>query len=367
MAYVSQTRVSSGPRAVGLPAWVANAPNPGNFYELPGTALSSVPPAITPAGSPDAKVTAWGTLVCDPVNSVIYGAANGGHTDYAGNEVDGIALNVANPAWVELRAPTPAASVTTAADRYLDGRPASAHGYYTVQFDSEGGSSRIIRVGGGSRWFDAGVIQATDAFGIASNDWSTLTSISGLLAGFENPAVCRDTRNGNIFMAGSPSQWVMAKWEKSTNTWSDVRSAATTELSFAAARTASAWDSTRNRIFFIGGTNAVKHVYTPDTNADAAITLSGASAAPVAALFDAGMVYIPSLDVFLARDVGAGGTIYQITPSGVCTTFATTGGGSIAAASTNAIYGRFQYVPNLKGCVYWPTYTSNCWYLRVEA
>jgi hypothetical protein len=349
-------------------AWItANAGSVGACYEIPGTSLTLSEPTITPVGTLSAKIGAWGGFACNPVTSTIYSTANGGHTDYSGNETNAIAMDVASPAWTMPRQPTVNALVTTAADRYLDGNPASAHGYYTHVFDNEGTDSRVIRFGGGSRWFDGGVIQTTDAYDTAATTWSALTTMTGLLAGFENPSVCRDPRNGNVYIAGSPSQWVMAKWTKSTNTWSDVRSAATTELSFAAARTAAAWDSTRNRIFFIGGSNAVKHVYTPDTNTDAAITLSGAAAAAVGGLFDAGLAYIPSGDFFLARDGGGtGGTFYKITPTGVCTVFATTGGSAIPTASGNQVYTRLVYVPALQSCVLLSNYANNLWLIRVE-
>lgn len=349
----------------GLPAWItANANSVGTWYQMPGTNISSVEPASVPAGAtgPTSKVDAWCSFSVDPTNSVVYSAANGGHTDYAGNEVDAIALNVSSPAWVESRAPTGAGSVTTTSDRYSDSRPASRHSYYGQLFDNHGGDSRLILVGGGSRYQNGGVVSATDAFGVASNDWSALATLTGQLAGWEVPMVCRDTRNGDIFMSGAPSAWVMAKWTKASNSWSDVNSS----CPMACYKACSAWDSTRNKIFILGGQYSASHTYEPDTDTFAAITLSGAAAGSVSMEF-AGMVYVPSLDVFLVRGPGSGGTVYQITPSGVCTTFSTSGGTGIAGTVATQICNRFLYVPVLKGCVVFPTYTGSGWYLRVEA
>lgn len=352
-----------------MQAWVTtNAPNVGNIYEMPGTAMSLAPPTVAAAGTPATKIEAWGGFAFNAITSTFYSAANGGHTDYAGNEVNLIAVDVASPAWTEDLAGTAAGNVIDTADHYLDGRPISRHGQYSPWFDNHGGDSRVLLFGGGARYSLGAttIVQATDAYDTASKTWSALATMTGQLAGFENPMICRDERNGNVYVAGGPSQWVMQKWTKATNAWSEVRSAATTELIFAAVRTASAWDSVRNRIFMLGGSNAVHHVYTPDTNTDAAITLSGPAAVAVGALFDAGLCYVPDGDFFIARDGGdSGGLFYKITPTGVCTVFATTGGAAIPVPVANQIYNRIAYVPALLGCVMFPTYAGNGWFLRV--
>jgi hypothetical protein len=40
-----------------------------------------------------------------------------------------------------------------------------------------------------------------------------------------------------------------------------------------------------------------------------------------------------------------------------------TAGNSIPSA-TNGVWGKFMYVPALKGVVYLPAYTGNMWFLR---
>jgi hypothetical protein len=333
--------------------------------------MSAAPPSVSgiPGTGPAAKIEAWGGFAINEITSTIYSAANGGHTDWGGNEVNLIALDVASPGWIEDLASTPPASIIDTNDRYLDGRPTSRHGQYSPWFDNHAGASRVLLFGGGARYSTAAttVVQATDAYDTATRTWSALATMTGQLAGFENPAICRDQRNGDVYVAGSPSQWVMQKWTKATNSWSEVRSAATTELSFAAVRSAAAWDSLRNRIFIVGGSNACHHVYSPDSNTDASITLTGAAAAAVTGLFDAGLVYIPIGDFFIARDGGAtGGTFYKITPGGVCTVFATSGGGSVPGTVANQLYNRMAYLPALQSIVWFPTYTGNGWVMRVE-
>lgn len=360
-------RVAPAAGGGGLPAWITNnAPNVGDWYSLPSSNISAAEVASPPPGAtgPAAKITAWNSMAVDTDNSIVYQAAGGGHGDYSGNEVDKIELNVASPGWVNVRAPT--ASVTTA-DHYSDGRPVSRHQYYGITFDNEGSDRRIILVGG-TRYADAQKMSTVDAFNIGSGDWSAAGTLTGGFSSTiyveEQYPVCRDSRNGNIFAFGS---FQVSKWTKATNTWSNpYREADGPPYAAAAYGAASAFDSTRNRFFLLGGAYSARDIYTPDTNAVSTVTLSGGSSGSVASAGAMGMVYIPSLDVFLARQSGSGGTVYQITPTGVCTTFSTSGGASVPSTS-NGPYNKFLYVPALKGCIYVPTYTGNMWYLRVEA
>lgn len=97
-----------------------------------------------------------------------------------------------------------------------------------------------------------------------------------------------------------------------------------------------------------------------------AVTLTGAGAASIATDTEEAMVYVPSLDAYLFRQQGSGGTVYQINASTwEVTSFSTTGGGSIPAAA-RGIWHRFRYVPNLGGCVYVPQHAQNIWFLRVH-
>jgi hypothetical protein len=78
------------------------------------------------------------------------------------------------------------------------------------------------------------------------------------------------------------------------------------------------------------------------------------------------LVYVPALDIFLARGEAAGGTIYQINPSTfVATTFVTAGVASVPS-TINGPYNKFLYVPRLRGAVYVPSHDDNAWFLRLH-
>src|SRR5688572_17474908 len=129
----------SPPPPVTAPAWVAGLAI-GQWYEIPSTAMSSVAPNPVPYGStgPSSKVVAWTSLVVDTRTSKVYSVANGGHNDYAGNEVDALTLETENPFWTEVLASTPSAQIPNPGDGssyYGDGRPVSRHSYYGVTLD----------------------------------------------------------------------------------------------------------------------------------------------------------------------------------------------------------------------------------------
>src|SRR5262249_43275709 len=92
----SATTAAAPPPPVGtLPAWVSALPT-GQWFEIPGTAMSSVEPNPAPPGGsgPASKVIAWTGFVVDIRDSKVYSVANGGHNDYSGNEVDALDLEL---------------------------------------------------------------------------------------------------------------------------------------------------------------------------------------------------------------------------------------------------------------------------------
>lgn len=340
----------------GLPAWVS-ALAAGQWYEIPGSNLSAIEPSPLPNGStgPTSKVIAWTSMAVDETNSVLYQVAGGGHNDYAGNEVEKLALNVSSPAWVQVLAPTTNANLTETA-YYADGRPCSRHHYRGLVWNAT--DSRIMLVGG-SRW---GVTSATlrelDSFNIGSGTYSadnTHTNIPETVGVEEVKAMCRDARNDDIYVF---SNFNVAKWDQSTNTWSSpVSDQSVAFFSYEPA----AFDSTRNKIALLAGTTIEE--YDPDANTFTTRTLTGTA---LGTTTEAAMVYVPAIDSFLLRKAATGGTVHSINASTfAAAAFSTSDGGSIPATS-NGPYNKFLYVPGLQGCVYVPSYTGNAWFLRVH-
>lgn len=104
------------------------------WAQIPGTQLISVQPIPVPPGTtgPTSKVDAWASAIVQAQGSVLRVLANGGHTDYAGNEGDALNLSADSPAWTQELAPTPNGSITASSGTgyYADGRPCSRHAYY---------------------------------------------------------------------------------------------------------------------------------------------------------------------------------------------------------------------------------------------
>src|SRR5437870_4309691 len=111
-----------------LPAWVANAPNRGDWYEIPSSSMSSHPPSViqSPAyEGPSAIFDDWNGFAMDRLTSKVYAPGLGGHHGYAGNEVMMFDPNLASPRWFELIPGTISANVTEATRYYADGKPTS--------------------------------------------------------------------------------------------------------------------------------------------------------------------------------------------------------------------------------------------------
>lgn len=118
---------ASGFQLPDLPAWYLGMAV-GQWQPIPGSALSSAPIAVhtypgVGGSGPQAKTDAWSGFALDTRDAALYSPANGGHNDYAGNEVDRIRLLDDAPAWTEPRTSTPLAQITAGGSHYADGRP----------------------------------------------------------------------------------------------------------------------------------------------------------------------------------------------------------------------------------------------------
>ncbi|HJU39578.1 MAG TPA: hypothetical protein VJ724_08390, partial [Tahibacter sp.] len=128
---------------------------------------------------------------------------------------------------------------------------------------------------------------------------------------------------------------------------------------------ASAFDTRRRRILLAGG-NANEHgYYDLATNAVQTVAFDGPNALSVSGDFN-GMVYEPSLDAYLVRKLGAGGTVYRIDAQTFRVDELPTTGGDDVPVAVNAVARRFLYVPQLQGVVYAPAYDGDLWFLRTH-
>lgn len=343
-----------------MPAWRQGVAV-GEWRQVAGTALSTAPRAvvITLGNGVRMKVEAWNGFAIDTRDSSIYSVANGGHWDYAGNEVNRIRLIDNAPAWTEPRAATPASQIVDSVTHYSDGRPTSRHSYYGVVLNELRGRAMVL---GGSRWGIGYPHSAVDGFNLAINDWDAAKTYPDTPTAFEQvvgSALVEQKSTGDIFMVANRA---VMRWSNATNSWSKRLDTPSLYGQYAA----SALDTKRNRILVVGGQNNDKGVYDIATNTAQAITFTGPNAAEMAGETGNGMVYDPGLDAYLLRKSGAGATIYRINAQTFSVDTLPNSGGASIPSAPNGVWKRFLYVPQLKGVVYFPTYGGNCWFIRTS-
>ncbi len=356
-----------------LPAYTNQTVNAWTAMGL-GTRLSLVDPTPTPAGNqgPGSKTNQWGSYVLDIPKSEAWIVAGGGHSAYAGNEVDKISLEVESPAWEEVRGPTPAGSVTDS-NPYADGRPASSHLYYSQLWDNLVGTGRCVRIGG-ARWQTGDTISRVDVFNRNTGDWTasgthpSIPSEVSNTGALQQLALCRDPRNGNIYAFGNNYVFTL---NAALTAWSQKLTGSGSNPY--GERMATAFDTKRQNILCVGGDNTTypgRHVYDPDANTMTTITFTGTGAASLGAnVSGAGLHYIEALDCFLLCKGTSGAPIWKITYVN-STTYDVTSlsitGASPPAHLRNEAHNQFFYAPRLKGVFYQSDWDQQMYYMRIE-
>ncbi|MDE2437240.1 MAG: hypothetical protein KGM49_13375 [Sphingomonadales bacterium] len=347
-----------------LPLW--------QWYEIPNTALSSVEPAVRPLGStgPSSKIDTWCGAALKRSGSVYMLGAAGGHADYAGNEVNALALNVAAPQWVELRGPTPNAEIINAAQFYLDNRPAATHTYYASQFIESLGRMMVFASPGLNGTFAAapsGYPYVGDkrsfSFNVAAGDWDApdyVDQFPGSGDFFGCLCVKHPWTDDVYYSRNYGSGWY--RWTRITNSW--TRLSSTTRAPWYAG---SAIDPLRNRMLVTGGYSpTAPEVYNLDgSSVAAAFTGLGSSALALSGY--PGVIYDEALDRYLVVYNGSNGIkVLRVHPeTWLVDDPALTG--TAPAARPNGIQNSVQYVPELKGFVIANSYGGNVWFVRTAA
>lgn len=343
-----------------MPAWRRGIAV-GEWRQIAGTAMASAPvgvktfPGLGNTG-PSSKVIAWTSLAIDTRDSSVYSAANGGHLDYAGNEVNRIRLSDDLPAWTESLASTAPAQIVASATHYADGRPVSRHSYYGEVVNEQ--RNRVMTLAG-SRFGSGNIVATVDGFNLATNDWDAARTYPDSLpelSAMAGAAIVEHKATGDVYAFANRN---VLRWSNSANTWTRQASGTTAYGQYSA----TAFDSRRNRILVVGGNADDRGLY--DLAAD---TLQNVSfAGPEAAALGGdgnGMVYDPLLDAFLLRKPGPGNTVYRINARTFSVDTLPNSGGNNLPGAPNGVWKRFLYVPALKGIIYVPTYTDDIWFLR---
>ena len=345
-----------------MPAWRMNQ-SVGQWRQIASTAMAAAPIAVQTYptlgnSGPASKVIAWTSFALDTRDSSLYSAANGGHQDYAGNEVNRIRLSDNVPAWTESLASTPAAQIVASATHYADGQPASRHSYYGEVVNEQ--RNRVMTLGG-SRWGSGDMVPTMDGFSPTTNTWDAARTFpDGLpeLYALPGAAIVEHKATGDIYAFAN---FNVLRWSNASNTWTRLASATGAYGHYSA----SAFDTRRNRILVVGGNANDRGLYDVATNSVQNVSFSGPDAGSLNGDGN-GMVYDPLLDAFLLRKEGPGSTIYRINAQTFSVDTLPNSGGTSLPTAQNGVWNRFLYVPALKGVVYVPTYTDSVWFLRTN-
>ena len=347
-----------------MPTWFDDLA-PMTWGEVPGTRVfgdyipnNTYPPAWY---SYKNTVNAWNGMCLKTAGSLLIAPAQGGHGDYAGNQVIYLPLNSETPQWTERDPGSNPADVLRDVPYYADGRGTSVHGYAHMHFLD--GEDRVIRTPTPAMWGTGFYSPQCSAFDWVLGAWSpsltvpSLPTITQLMAG----ASCKHPTTEELwYWRGG----VIRKWDRLSNTWIVVKKQLPSNVLWMPA----AIDPVRNEMVLVqGGTTGVLYVYDIAVNTMLTVTPTGPE---TSALIDSGkycrLIYVPPLGKYLfmrgALVVNAD-RLYSITPgTWVVEDFPVAG---VIPAATRGVNGRLHFVPELNGVVYVPAAEMNVKFFRL--
>ncbi len=353
------------------PAWRRDMAR-WEWKRIPGSDLNRVRPSVAVPGNLRARIDAWNGLAGDGRTGRLFSAANGGHADYAGNEVYEIDLRADAPTWELLREPTPPEAILasdyssrTYHDYYRDGRPASTHTYYALQYLSS--RNAVFKFGAGSLWGSGNEANwKIDAFSLADNDWhpaGTWSDIVESRRGVISASVCTNPITEQVYIA-APDRLqrfdprtgkveALAKWDQNSS---------------AVQGRGCAVDWQRQRVVFFGDAYRRPNggiVYDIRTDAMTPVRFEGEHGAEIARRNAHYAWYEPALEAFLLKTAQGDG-VYAIDADDYSVRKLETRGGEDLPDAVNGVQTRWQRLPLLGGYAYYPRSGSGVWFLAIE-
>jgi len=291
----------------------------------------------------------------NPVTSelLIFG---GGHNDYGGNEVLKFSLNQAVPAWSVLRTPTQGVGAGTSQTPvqgnayYTDGTPSARHTYGMVQVVPE--LNRLMTFGAAAVWGNGnGNFDTIDGFNLSTNQWDPAGTWSGA-AGL-GTTICSTVRDfiGNIWHCGKPTG-VLYRWNLADASITQFTSTGTPGGTINGGCTF-VYDPKRHLIFRLPHSTTVAGYYDLSTSnaAFTQVTLNDPSGF-LSDAFQYSAEYCPDRDTYVVLKAQST-SVYEVNPATFAVTALSVAGTPPAPAldGTGDFYGRFRYVPALRGFV----------------
>lgn len=364
-------------RGESVPAWLEGRPL-WEWFEIPGTALSSVPPSPVPVGynGPRSKIDCWCGATLKRDGSVYILGAAGGHQDYSGNEVNSIELNVDAPAWIERRGPTPNAYVIDNTQYFLqepDGRyrPNPTHTYSATQFIDSMNKMLIMPSAGvystdlfppAPVGFPYTGVTRIHSFDLATDDWDGPDHLSQYPGGGLDYYGCLSVKHPvteDIYYSWNSGDGFY-RYRPSSDTWTKL-----SNVTRAPWYVGSAIDPIRNRILTVGGYSATAPSVLNLTGATVPASFNGPNVADLTFGPYSGVVWDEANENFLVFYNDAGGiSTRRVHPTTWYVDNPVTG--TLPATRTAGIHNSVQYVPELKGVVIANDYFGNMKFMRTS-
>ncbi len=353
------------------PVWRRSI-EPFHWHNIPGTSLAEAPLEIRVPGNPGTRIGAWNGMAADRYTNRLYTAANGGHADYAGNEVCEINLSEDEPRWRILRQPTAPEYIVKSMTRddvhdyYLDGRPASTHTYYSLQFLPS--RNAVFKFAAGSLWGSGGLANwKTDAFSLRNDDWQPAGTWPDVVPGSRKSvtarAICLDPSTDQVYVA-APRE--LRRFDPSTGEY-ELLSRWPNNSSAVFAR-GCAVDIDRKTVVFFGDAYHRPDggfLYDIRANELREIRFSGEDADEIVKPhYNFAWYDVPSRRFLLkTRD---GGKVHAIDPETFEVSIVETTGGAGVPDAVTGVQTRWQWLPALGGYAFYPAYRSGIWFLATE-
>lgn len=368
----SVSATSANPQREAWPSWRRSV-QAWHWYNLPDSSLAAAIPRTRVPGNPGTRIGAWNGLAADIRNNRLYTASNGGHADYAGNEVCEIDLSAEHPRWRILLEPTPPEAIRASSvgrnefhDYYADGRPASTHTYYGLHFLAS--HNAVFRFGAGSLWGSGNEANwKTDAFSLDRNDWLPAGHFPEIVPDSRKAvigrSVCLNPATDEVYIAAPQDirrfdprgarYETLARWPQN---------------SYAVYSRACAVDTDRNRVVFFG--DAYKKpdggfVFDVASARLEEIRFTGDGASEIVKPEHHFAWYDPERKRFLLK-TKRGDELFAIDAETFEVSRVTTHGGEGIPNATNGVHTRWQWLPRLAGFAYYPSYRSGVWFLATE-
>lgn len=380
----ASTGGSQGP-TTAIPLWLQSKPV-NQWIAIPGTDLIASTCAAQAAaglsdglcrnigyGDPRRGIMAYsgGTLKKSGSEMLIFGG--GGGRAWAGSDVRGLQLEDDAPTWRTLVNPAPVSVVppaTAPAQPYmLDGTtPNARHSFWQPQFIDA--TDTFMAFGCVSTWSSSGQFYVVDSVPMSSGRWDAPGTHPPVPVrrGWDGNWACKHPVTEDVYVSGATG---VSKWSRASNSWSTVWQTTRTDVDRATAAIDPRGSGILLRIGSFGAPN-VPVAIDLGTGAATVATLSGpyAAAVNVGGYFAAGLVFDSVLNKFLLfQDDGFLYTITKVSLGNWAVDRLPLSGSPPAvmhSASVGypAIWGRMQYVPNLKGVCIIQAYDRPAYFVK---